>query len=70
MNLFNIDYLNNNIQGFAVVEATNANRAASLLQQKGLLNATRYKCTSIIEVGCNDSLEERIISERYYDNLL
>lgn len=69
MKIFNIDYNNKEYEGIATIEASNASKAIELLQSIGRLNASRYNCTSIIEVGCNDSLEERIVSERFYPEL-
>lgn len=69
MKIFNIDYNNKEYEGIATIEASNASKAIEILQSIGRLNASRYNCTSIIEVGCNDSLEERIVSERFYPEL-
>ena len=69
MKIFNIDYNNKEYEGIATVEAPNASKAIEILQSVGRLNSNRYNCTSIIEVGCNDSLEERIVSERFYPEL-
>lgn len=65
MKIFNLQYVNSGIEGMATVEALNANRATIKLQSEGRLNANKYEVTSIVEVGCNDSPAERIITEVY-----
>lgn len=63
MKVFNLIYNNSGIEGTAIVYASNAKRATIVLQSTGRLNASRYKVTSITEVGCNDSPIEKVQSE-------
>lgn len=65
MKVFNIIYTNKEYEGTAVVQSTCPYNAGVFLQSNGRLNSNRYKCHSIIEVGCNNSSMERIVSETY-----
>lgn len=65
MKLFNIYYTNKEYEGTAVVAACSANKASLLLQSAGRLNSGKYKCQSILEIGCSDYPAERIVSEAF-----
>lgn len=64
MNLYEITYTNNNIEGTATVAGSSAREAAVILQSTGRNNGTRYQCTSIREVGCTE-YPKGVISEYY-----
>lgn len=69
MNIYDIEYTNNNLQGAATVEAASPYKASVFLQSTGRLNATRYKVISIKSIGCNSSTVERILRETYQEKI-
>lgn len=52
MKVFNITYDNPPRQGTATVQSATAEKACTLLQSYGHLNAGRYSITSVTELGC------------------
>lgn len=65
MNLYSIDYTNNDATGNALVQSESASKAVITLREKGRLNEGLYKATSINQVGCNDSTVEDVLKENW-----
>lgn len=70
MKVYNILYNNEDKEGTAIVQSNSAYEASVYLQSKGTLNSGRYKCTSIKEIGCNNSNQETILSESYGEPII